>query len=109
MESEVATVISDLHYGDSDDIEAEIVVSTTALYDGKESVLLFGGYTTRQPNPILEFNISSKLVSIPSSISTTFPTLYFKPASVSKGYFIGGIGKRPEIDGTYYPTNGIIK
>jgi hypothetical protein len=43
MDSEVATLIGDLHYGDNDDIKDEIVVSLTALYDGNnERVLLFG-------------------------------------------------------------------
>jgi hypothetical protein len=42
----------------------------------------------------------------------SFPGLYAYPAFVSdgeNGYIIGGFGSLPENDGSYFPTNGIVR
>jgi hypothetical protein len=88
------------------------VSSTTAIWKGDDRVWLFAGNYPKAMNPILSFDTAKKVVIIPSANSTSPPTLYAVPASVrssSPGYLIGGLGRVPEINGSYHPMNGILR
>jgi hypothetical protein len=107
-ELEIARIIGDLPFGNG----TTTVYSTTAMQNGQDGVWLFAGNQTKASNPLLLFNTENKSVYIPTSAnSTLLPTLHYGPASVSdghRGYIIGGIGRSPEDDGSYHPTNGIL-
>jgi hypothetical protein len=90
------------------------VLSTSAIFDGKDSVWLFSGEFQKPHHPILRFNTTSKLVSIPEQESSKVPTLRCFLASGAiwdgqEGYILGGIGRTSESDGSYHPTNGILR
>jgi hypothetical protein len=107
-ESETTTIISDLPF----QLDAGSVTSTTVLPFGKDSVWIFAGNHPKASNPILNFNMTSKSVSIPSLNTSSLPTLYLLPSGVSDGkfgYLIGGLGRAPESNGSYHPSNGILR
>jgi hypothetical protein len=110
--SEKAKVIVDLPF-QSGNVR---VFSNAGIPYGKDGgVWLFAGNNPKPTNPILHFNTTTKTVSIPgpSSNVSSLPTLYESPAAVTDGryygYLIGGIGKLPEKDGYYHPSNGILR
>jgi hypothetical protein len=103
--SETAVIIGDLPFQSVN----STVSSTTAIPNGNDGVWLFAG--NRPTNPVLLFNTVNKVVYIPTENVTSLPTLFFQPASVWEGrhgYLIGGLGRAPEIDGSYHPMNGIL-
>jgi hypothetical protein len=107
QESETANIIGDLPFQTGN----STAYTTIAIADGKDGVWLFAGNNPKATNPILLFNTANKVVTIPTVNSTSLPSLYYKPASVwdgSHGYLIGGLGRAPESDGSYHPTNGIL-
>jgi N-acetylneuraminic acid mutarotase len=109
--SETANVIADLPFQS----DPHAVFSAAAIPNGKEnvSIWLFAGNNPKVTNPILLFNTVTKTVSIPTGNKTSqFPTLYETPATVTDnkdGYIIGGFGRVAERNGSYHPTNGILK
>jgi N-acetylneuraminic acid mutarotase len=109
--SETANVIADLPFQS----DPQAVFSAAAIPNGKEnvSIWLFAGNNPKVTNPILLFNTVTKTVSIPTGNKTSqFPTLYETPATVTDnkdGYIIGGFGRVAERNGSYHPTNGILK
>jgi N-acetylneuraminic acid mutarotase len=109
--SEQVKVIVDLPFQSSN----ALVFSNTAIPYGEDGgVWLFAGNNPKPKNPILHFNTTTKTVSIPgpSSNVSYMPTLYEYPAAVTDGrygYLIGGIGRVPEKDGYYHPSNGILR
>jgi hypothetical protein len=109
--SETATVIGDLPFQNDE----SLIFSAAAILSGKEngSVWIFAGNNPKPTNPILLFNTATKTVSIPTGNATSqFPTLYETPATVTNGrdgFIIGGFGRVAESDGSYHPTNGILK
>jgi hypothetical protein len=106
--SGTAKIIGDLPFKDGD----SNVYSTTAIPNGQDSVWLFAGDNPKVTNPVLDFNMTSKIVQISSVDTTSLPTLYGVPSSVSDGlhgFVIGGIGLAREIDGSFHPTNGILR
>jgi hypothetical protein len=108
LESETAKIISSLHFQKGD----LPVYSTTAISDGKDGVWIIPGNYPPADFPILLFNTTTKLVQIPSDNVYSLPTLYQKPVSVrdgNRGYLIGGLGRRPALDGSYHPSNGVIR
>jgi hypothetical protein len=107
-EFEVGKIIGDLPF----QVGTSTVASTTAIPNGQDSVWLFAGSSQRATNPILLFNVTTKDVDVQVANTTTLPTLYQVPVSVSdgrNGYIIGGLGYASESDGSYYPTNGILR
>jgi hypothetical protein len=110
-ETETATIIAELSFDDNDNSPT---VSVAALPDDKDSIWLFAGSSRKPTNPILLFNTTTKTanIPIPTANTTSMPTLYYRPASVSDGshgYLIGGIGRTPEEDGSFHPGNGILR
>jgi hypothetical protein len=106
-ESEAVKIIGDLPFQDN-----LSVLSTAAIPNGQDSVWLFAGNSPRSTNPILLFNVTTKNVDSQVANTTSLPTLYQVPVSVSdgrNGYLIGGLGRLRENDGSYYPTNGILR
>jgi hypothetical protein len=106
-ESEAVKIIGDLPFQDN-----LPVLSTAAIPNGQDSVWLFAGNKLRATNPILLFNVTTKNVDSPVANTSSLPTLYEVPVSVSdsrNGYLIGGLGMLSENDGSYYPTNGILR
>jgi hypothetical protein len=90
------------------------VNSTSAVRIREDLVwLFFAGMEGGLVNPVLEFNTTSKLVSIPENNSNkSFPGLYANPALVSdgrNGYIVGGFGRLEESDGSDFPTDGIVR
>jgi hypothetical protein len=88
------------------------VDTTTAIPDGKDGVWLFAGNPQKPSNPILLFNTTTKNVHSSSANTSSLPTLYFAPASVSDGrygYLIGGLGRAKESDGSTHPSNGVLR
>jgi hypothetical protein len=88
------------------------VYSTAALPNGDDSVWLFAGNEPKATNPVLLFATAKKLVHIPTANSSSPPSLWAVPASArsdSHGYLIGGLGRARESNGSYHPTNGILK
>jgi hypothetical protein len=59
-----------------------LVISTTALHDGKDDVWLFAANYARPTNPILLFNTTTKNVHSSSANTSSFLSLYFAPAPV---------------------------
>jgi hypothetical protein len=107
-ELETATIISDLPF----QVGTSTFLSTTAISNGQDGVWLFAGNSPRATNPILLFNVTTYDVDVQIANTTTLPTLYQVPSSVRDGkygYLIGGLGKLTESDGTYYPTDGILR
>jgi hypothetical protein len=107
-ESGTARIIGDLPFENG----PSAVYSTTAIPDGKDGVWLFAGDTPKSTNPILLFNTTTKDIYSSSANTTSLPTLYYLPASVSDGrygYLIGGLGRAKESDGSTHPSNGILK
>jgi hypothetical protein len=107
-ESETTTIIGHLPF----QLGTGIVTSTTVLPFGKDSVWIFAGNDPKASNPILNFNMTSNSVSIPSLNTSSLPTLYLLPSGVSDGkfgYLIGGLGRAPESNGSYHPSNGILR
>jgi hypothetical protein len=107
-ESEAVKIIGELPFQDDN----LTVLSTAAIPNGQDSVWLFAGNSQRATNPILLFNVTTKDVDVQVANTTTLPTLYQVPVSVSdgrNGYIIGGLGYASESDGSYYPTNGILR
>jgi hypothetical protein len=105
--SETAVIIGDLPF-QSDN---STVSSTTAIPNSNDGVWLFAGNNPKPTNPVLLFNTANKVVYIPTENLTSLPTLHYQAASVwegRQGYLIGGLGRVPEIDGSYHPTNGIL-
>jgi hypothetical protein len=106
-DSEAVKIIGDLPFRDT-----LLVFSTAAIPNGQDGVWLFAGNNLRPTNPILLFNVTTKNVDSRVANTTSLPTLYSVPVSVSdgeNGYLIGGLGKMRESDGSYYPTNGILR
>jgi hypothetical protein len=104
---ETAVIIGDLPFQSGD----STVLSTTAIPNGNDGVWLFAGTNPKPTNPVLLFNTVNKLVYIPTENLASLPTLFFQPASVwegRQGFLIGGLGRVPEIDGSYHLTNGIL-
>jgi hypothetical protein len=104
--SETGKVIGELSFGNS------AVASTAAIPNGKGSVWLFAGNSPKATNPVLLFDMATKVVHIPTANSTSSPTLYVAPASVtsdSHGYLIGGLGRASESNGSMHPTSGILR
>jgi hypothetical protein len=88
------------------------VMSTAAIRTADGGVWLFAGNDPKAPAPVILFNVTTKDVNNQVANTTYLPTLYEEPASVSDGkhgYLIGGLGRLPEADGSYYPTNGILR
>jgi hypothetical protein len=88
------------------------VYSTTAIPNGKGDVWIVAGNNPRTNNPVLLFNATTKIVTVPSGNKNSFPTLTHVPASVTDGkhgYIIGGLGRLPESDGSYHRSNGILR
>jgi hypothetical protein len=107
-ESEIAIIIGDLPF----QLGTGTVLSTTVIPFRKDSVWIFAGNNPKASNPILNFNMTSKSVSIPSLDTSSLPTLYILPSGVSDGkfgYLIGGLGRAPESNGSYHPSNGILR
>jgi hypothetical protein len=107
-ESEAVKIIGDLPF----QVGTSTVYSTTAIPNGQDGVWLFAGNSPRATNPILLFNVTTKDVDSQVTNTTSLPTLYKVPVSVSdgrNGYLIGGFGYVGESDGSYYPTNGILR
>jgi hypothetical protein len=110
MESDTARIIAELPfwYGKN------TVLSTAAIFDGRDSVWLFAGEFQKPHHPILRFNTTSKLVSIPEQDEASkVPTFccFLAAGSIwdgQDGYILGGIGRTSESDGSYHPTNGIL-
>jgi hypothetical protein len=107
-DTESAKVIADLPF------QSSTVHATSAIYDGKDGVWILAGNDPKPINPILFFNTTSKVVSIPSgNTSTTLPTLYYKPSTVydglNNGYLIGGIGIVRETNGSVHASDGILR
>jgi hypothetical protein len=110
MESDTARIIAELPfwYGKN------TVLSTAAIFDGKDSVLLFAGEFQKPHHQILRFNTTSKLVSIPEQETSKVPTFccFLAAGAIwdgQEGYIVGGIGRTSESDGSYHPTNGILR
>jgi hypothetical protein len=107
-ETGTARIIGDLPFQN----DTSIVESITAIHDGKDGVWLFAGSWPKPTNPILLFNTTTKDVYSSSVNTTSLPTLYIAPASVSDGcygYLIGGLGRAWESDGSTHPSKGILK
>jgi hypothetical protein len=107
-ESEAVKIIGDLPF----QVGTPNVYSTTAIPNGQDCVWLFAGNSPRATHPILLFNVTTKDVESQVTNTTSLPTLYKVPVSVSdgrNGYLIGGFGYVSESDGSYYPTNGILR
>jgi hypothetical protein len=106
--TEKARIIGDLAF----QTDPSPVFSAAAIPNGG-SVWLFAGNNPKPTNPILKFNTVDKTVSIPTgNANLPFPTLFENSATVTdgrSGYIIGGIGRAAERDGSYHPTNGILK
>jgi hypothetical protein len=106
-ESEAVKIIGDLPFQ-----ENLPVLSTAAIPNGQDCVWLFAGNSPRATNPILLFNVTTKDVGSQVANTTSLPTLHEAPVSVSdgrNGYIVGGFGMVRESDGSYYPTNGILR
>jgi hypothetical protein len=106
--TETAKIIGDLPFQNG----TSTVESTTAITDGKDGIWLFGTSNPKPTNPVLHFNMVNRIVSIPPVNRTALPTLYSAPAAVwdsGNGYLIGGIGRAPELNGSYHLTNGILR
>jgi hypothetical protein len=106
-DSEAVKIIADLPFRDN-----LTVFSTAAIPNGQGGVWLFAGNSPRATNPILLFSVTTKDVDSQVANTTSLPTLNQVPVSVSdsrNGYLIGGLGKLRESDGSYYPTNGILR
>jgi hypothetical protein len=92
-------------------------LESTAILSGgvsDEIVYIFAGYSERPTNVLLQFNTTSKLTTIPMRKTTLgIPTLCLKPASVSGSgqnqFIIGALGRIPEIDGSRFSLNGILR
>jgi hypothetical protein len=107
-EFEAVKVIADLPF----QVGTSTVFSTTAIPNDKECVWLFAGNNPRATNPILLFNVTTKVVDVQAANTTSLPNLFEAPVSVrdgESGYLIGGFGRVRESDGNYYPTNGILR
>jgi hypothetical protein len=107
-ETGTAGIIGDLPFQNGTDG----VASTTAIPHGKDGVWLFAGCNQKPTNPILFFNTTTKDIYSSSANTTSLPTLYYLPASVSDGrygYIIGGLGMAKEIDGSTHRSNGILR
>jgi N-acetylneuraminic acid mutarotase len=107
-ESEAVKIVGDLPFQDDN----LTVLSTAAILNGQDSVWLFAGNSPKATNPVLLFNVTTKDVDVQVANTTTLPTLYQVPVSVSdgrNGYIIGAFGNVRESDGSYYPTNGILR
>jgi hypothetical protein len=107
--SETAYVIAALPF------QSSPVLATAAIPNGKEDggVWIFAGNNPKVANPILLFNTKTKAVSIPAGNSTSqLPPLYEILCAVTdgrSGYIIGGLGRVPGPDGSYHPTNGMLR
>jgi hypothetical protein len=115
-ETETASIIGDLLFdnytGTFPNCNIPLTYTTTAIPDGKDGVWLFAGNWRNPTNPILIFNTTTKDVQSSPANTTSLPTLYSVPASVSYGhygYLIGGLGKVNESDGSAHPSNGILR
>jgi hypothetical protein len=108
-ETESARIIAELSFFNV----TSTVYSVTAFPDNKDGIWLFAGNAGKPTYPILQFNTTTNTVHVPNADTTTLRTLYAVPTSVrdsSHGYLIGGIGRVPEgEDGTYQPSNGIVR
>jgi hypothetical protein len=82
-ETGTGRIIGDLPF--QNDTSNYIVESTTAISDRKDGVWLFAGNWLKPTNPILLFNTTTKEVYYSSANTTSLPTLYQTPASVSDG------------------------
>jgi hypothetical protein len=105
--SETAVIIGDLPFQSGN----STVSSATAIPNSNDGVWLFSGNNPKPTNPVLLFNTANKVVYIPTENLTSLPTLHYQPPSVwegRQGYLIGGLGRVPEIYGSYHPTNGIL-
>jgi hypothetical protein len=108
---EAAKVVGDLPFQP----QSLIVATASAIPDGEDGVWLLAGNNPKPMNPILFFNTTSKVVSIPSGNTTTtdLPTLYYAPSAVwdglNNGYLIGGLGVVPESNGSTHASNGILR
>jgi hypothetical protein len=107
--SETAYVIAALPF------QSSPVLATAAIPNGKEDggVWIFAGNNPKVANPILLFNTKAKAVSIPEGNSTSqLPPLYEILCAVTdgrSGYIIGALGRVPGPDGSYHPTNGMLR
>jgi hypothetical protein len=107
-ETETASIIADLPFKN----DTSAIGFTSAIPHGADGVWLFAGNGKKPTNPILLFNTTTKDVKILSENTTSLPTFYDVPASVSDGhygYLIGGLGKAKESDGSTHLSNGILK
>jgi hypothetical protein len=105
--TETADITGDLPFENSFN-----VISSTIIPNGQQGVWLFGASYPRATNPILEYNTTSKTVSIPTGNFISLATLNGIPASVwdgRNGYIIGALGRARESDGSVHPTNGFLK
>jgi hypothetical protein len=105
--SEAVKIIGELPFQDN-----LPVLSTAAIRNGQDSVWLFAGNEFSAANPVLLFNVTTNGVDVQVANTTTLPTLFQVPVSVRdgrNGYIIGGLGLVRESDGSYYPTNGILR
>jgi hypothetical protein len=106
--TETANITGDLPFQNG----TSTLGSTTAIPDGKDGIWLFGTSDPKPTNPILHFNTVNRTVSIPPVNRTALPTLYADTAAVwdsQHGYLIGGIGRAQEANGSFHPTNGILR
>jgi hypothetical protein len=105
--SDTAKIIGDLPFQS----RTSTVYATVAIPNGNGSVWLFAGNNEKPTNPILLYNIANKVAHVPTTDSTSLPTLFYQPTSIwdgHHGYLIGGIGRAPERNGSYHPASGIL-
>jgi hypothetical protein len=107
-ETETARIIAELSFFH----DSSSVATVAALPDNQDGIWLFAENTGNPTYPILQFNTTTKAVQIPNVDTASLPTLSYSPATVrdsSHGYLVGGIGRDPEVDGSYHPGNGILR
>jgi hypothetical protein len=111
MESETAKVVADIPFNDP----TSYVSSCATIYDKEENVVwIFLTDYKKLKSPVLKFDTKNKVVMEPEEgLISGLPPLYYMPRAVlatgKSGYLIGGFGKVKENDGTYHPSNGILK
>jgi hypothetical protein len=111
LELERAWIVGGIPYRSGVDDPDDPLYSITALPADESSVWLFQGTDPPPSHPIMFFS-TRHLLQIPSEYPYTLPTLYERPVSVGdghQGYLIGGFGWRPEQDGSYYSSDGVLK
>jgi hypothetical protein len=90
-----------------------VYTSSGAIPDGEDGVWVFARNNLKPTNPSLMFNTVTKTVSIPTESPTSqLPTLFETSAAVTDGkdgHLIRGFERAAEKDGSYHPTNGILK